>query len=69
MLHIIIAILVVGLVCGGLIYVLDRMPFIGPPFNAIIKVVVIIGAILIALNILGLFDGFGSLAASHRVFH
>lgn len=53
MLHTLIAILIIGLVCGGIIYVVDRMPFIGEPFGAIIKVVVIIGAIILALTQLG----------------
>ena len=58
MLLTIIFILVVALICGGAIYILDRMPFIGQPFNAIIRVVVIIVGILTVLQRLGLFTSF-----------
>ena len=50
-------VLVVALVCGGAIYVLDRTPFIGQPFNAIIRVVVIIAGVVAVLQRLGLFTG------------
>jgi hypothetical protein len=54
-------ILVVGLICGGLVYVVDRMPFLRAPFNSIIKVIkviAIIGAIIMVLEKLNLFHGF-----------
>lgn len=61
MIHTIVAILVIGLICGGIIYVVDRVPFIVQPFNAIIKVITIIGGIILALKELGLFKGFAGM--------
>lgn len=61
MLHHLVAIFVIGLVCGGIVYVVDRVPFVVQPFNAIIKVITIIGGIILALKELGLFHGFAGM--------
>ncbi len=61
MIHTLVAIFVIGLICDGIVSVVDRTPFIRQPFNAIIKVVVIIGGIILALKELGLFHGFAGM--------
>lgn len=57
MLTLIVYVLVIALVCGGIVYVLDRTPFISEPFNAIIKVVVVIAGVVAVLQRLGVFTG------------